>query len=55
MRKLRLRIGIIRCPAIVWLLNKIYNVIPKLPYSPVGWRVMAWILRHTPADDNETY
>lgn len=45
--KFYLQLGIIRWKPIKSILSKIYNFIPKLPYSKVGTVVMFWILKHT--------
>jgi hypothetical protein len=47
-------IEIIRNPVLIWLLNKLFGLLLRLPYSMRASRAMWWILAHTPADENET-
>jgi len=51
--KIRLRIGIIQCKPLVWVLDRIFWTINAMPPFRGSWQIMGWIMAHTPADEDE--
>lgn len=55
-RKPYIHLGIFRNKTIIWILNRLFYTVVKLPYritGQMGTRIIAWIMQHTPADEDE--